>query len=229
MQPLNPLIAEAYAHPGTPSCLSNRPLAATARHAARNSDPSVTVLGDEAALLQRIHARDAGAFRQVMMLHLSAVVATGNRIVSDRAEAEDIAQEAFLRLWNQPPELVASNGRLLPWLRRVTTNLAIDQLRKTRRLDVTDEPPEQVHQPEQPRLLEAGDSNAQLERALAQLPDRQRAALVLFHFEDMSQRDVAAAMAITEDALESLLARARRKLRILLQDHWREMVSGSED
>lgn len=178
----------------------------------------------DGALLARCIDGDAEAFRDLMMRHLASVVATARRITASQAEAEDIAQEAFLRLWNGAGDVSVPANGLGPWLRRVAANLAIDALRKARRLDVTDQVPDQEVAPDQLDELEAADRAGRVEEALARLSDRQRVAIGLFHFEELSQREVAAAMEITEEALESLLARARRRLRQLLADDVAELL-----
>ncbi|MBU2532236.1 MAG: sigma-70 family RNA polymerase sigma factor [Alphaproteobacteria bacterium] len=184
--------------------------------------------GDE-ILLTRVAAGDQGAFRETMVRHLSPVLATARRIVRDDAEAEDIAQEVFLRLWNSAASLQAGEYGLRPWLRRVASNLAIDWLRKSKRLDVTDDLPEQAGPAVQLATLEALEVSGRIERALSNLPPRQRIAVSLFHFDGMSQREVADMMELTEDALESLLARGRRRLKELLKDDWQEMLLSSGD
>ena len=179
---------------------------------------------DDALLLERCAARDATAFRSLMARHLASVVRTARRITASHSEAEDVAQETFLKLWNGADGVTVSSAGLGPWLRRVAANLAIDVLRKGKRLDVTDEVPEQEAPADQLDELEAADRAGRVEEALARLPERQRIAIGLFHFEELSQREVADAMAISEDALESLLARARRRLRDLLKDDVAELL-----
>ena len=142
----------------------------------------------------------------------------------DDGEAEDIAQEAFLRLWHSAPTLDAGTHGMRPWLRRVASNLAIDGLRKAKRLDVTDEVPEQIDEAGQLQALEAVEVAQRVEQAIADLPPRQRIAVSLFHFEDMSQREVAAMMELSEDALESLLARGRRRLKDILKEDWQDLL-----
>jgi len=186
------------------------------------------LLDDDAIVLKRLVEGDAVAFRRLMQKHLSAVVATARRIVRDEAEAEDIAQEAFLRLWRQAGTLEVGDYGLRPWLRRVASNLAIDGLRKSNRYDVTDNVPEQPEAPKQVEALEAAEASARVREALLSLPQRQRIAVSLFHFDELPQRDVAHMMQISEDALESLLARGRRKLRDLLKDDWQELL-GNEN
>lgn len=203
--------------------------------AASPSETAATIAPDseagiDRALLSRIAKGEQAAFRALMQRHLNVVVMTARRILRDEAEAEDLAQEAFLRLWHGAADLQVADYGLRPWLRRVTSNLAIDLLRKSRRLDVTDDVPEQADAPRQLRALEEDEASSRVERALASLPQRQRLAVGLFHFDELSQREVADAMQVTEEALESLLARGRRRLKELLTDEWRELLdNGQQD
>ncbi|MEL6965486.1 MAG: sigma-70 family RNA polymerase sigma factor [Pseudomonadota bacterium] len=179
---------------------------------------------DEADLVLAAGAGDASAFRVLVDRYAVSVRRSALRLLHDEAEAEDIAQEAFLRLWRSAATLEIGPHGVGPWLRRVASNLAIDRLRSSKRLDVTDEVPEEIVEPEQATVLEGQDLAARLNEALLHLPERQRAALVLFHYEGMSQREVAGAMDVSEEALESLLSRARRGLRGMLKDDWRELL-----
>lgn len=179
---------------------------------------------DDGVLLEGVAGGDAAAFAALMQRHLSAVLATARRIVRDETEAEDIAQEAFLRLWNMAQTLEPNSYGMRPWLSRVASNLAIDRLRKAKRLDVTDDVPEQLEEAGQLHALEAAEVSKRVEQALAGLPARQRIAVSLFHFDEMSQREVAALMELSEDALESLLARGRRRLRDFLREDWQDLL-----
>lgn len=178
----------------------------------------------DADLLARCIDGDGEGLRRLMERHLGLVRAAARRILASPGEADDVAQETFLKLWRGASEITVPTNGLGPWLRRVAANLAIDALRKSKRLDVTDDLPEQAVPPDQLGDLEASDRAGRVEAALARLPERQRVAIGLFHFEELSQRDVAAAMEISEDALESLLARARRRLRQLLADDVAELL-----
>lgn len=122
-------------------------------------------------------------------------------------------------------QLEIGESGVKPWLRRVVSNLCIDRLRAGSRTDVVEEPPEQAQPPDQLTALTGKDVSDRVDLALKELPERQRLALTLFHYDGMSQNEIAAVMSISDEAVESLLSRARRTLRALLRNDWRELVT----
>jgi RNA polymerase sigma factor (sigma-70 family) len=191
-----------------------------ARHPACASEPD-NILKEEdpdIALIARVGNREPGAVREIVTRKLPRIVALASRMLGDRAEADDVAQEAFLRIWNIAPRWRAGEARFDTWLHRVTLNLCYDRLRKHREtLLADDEFPEQADAAPLPdQRLDAASESARIERALSRLPARQREALVLQYYQDLSNAESAALMGISVDALESLLARARRGLKTAL-------------
>lgn len=178
------------------------------------------VVSDESSLVAAIAKGEPAAFRQLLDRHLPAVTAVARRMLRDDAEAEDVAQEAFLRLWRTGSSLDIGAGGVRPWLRRVVSNLCIDRIRGSSRQMVVEEVPEQAEDAGQLSGMESAELGARVDKALKALPERQRMALTLFHFEGMSQNEVAAAMDISAEAVESLLSRARRALKVSLKDEW---------
>jgi len=146
-------------------------------------------------------------------------------MLRDDAEAEDVAQETLLRLWRSADGLDVGAMGLRPWLRRVVSNLCVDRMRSGKRLTVVEEPPERAEAATQHTSLEAQDASRRVDVALKALPDRQRTALTLFHYEGLSQVEVGQIMGISDEAVESLLARARRSLKAALREELQELLS----
>ncbi len=146
------------------------------------------------------------------------------RMLKDEAEAEDVAQEAMLRLWRSADGLELGPGGLKPWLRRVTSNLCIDRMRSGQRTVVTDEVPEVEEPATQVTDLEDQELSGRVLEAMQALPERQRLALTLFHHEGLSQVEVGQTMGISDEAVESLLARARRALKASLAGEWKALL-----
>lgn len=178
----------------------------------------------DAALVARLRASDATAFRELVARHIAVVAGLARRMLRDEAEAEDVAQEAMLRLWRSAAGLELGPGGLRPWLRRVTSNLCIDRVRSGQRTIVTDEVPDVAEPATQVTDLEGQELSARVASAMQALPERQRLALTLFHHEGMSQIEVGQAMGISDEAVESLLARARRALKVSLAAEWKELL-----
>ncbi|WP_058240392.1 RNA polymerase sigma factor [Shimia marina] len=140
------------------------------------------------------------------------------RMLGDRAEAEDVAQEAMIRLFRQAPEWRQGEAKVTTWLYRVTANLCTDRLRKAKgvALDVIAEPEDDAKTAAQ-SMLDQARSEA-LQRALATLPERQREAVALRHLQGLSNPEIAEVMTISVEAVESLTARGKRALAAALAD-----------
>ncbi|MEL7165741.1 MAG: RNA polymerase sigma factor [Pseudomonadota bacterium] len=174
---------------------------------------------DEADLLARYARGDAAAAR-ALTLHLAPRVhAQAARMLGDGSEAEDIAQEAMMRLWKIAPEWRAGEAKVSTWLYRVVANLCTDRLRRRKGRGVAlgdvAEPPDPGPGAEA-QLLTAARRDA-LARALADLPERQRLAVMLRHFDGASNPDIAERLGISVEAVESLTARGKRALAAALK------------
>ena len=178
--------------------------------------------GDDAAWAARLAARDAAALREMIARHGGGLHRVAYRMTGDTHEAEDIVQEAMLRLWDQAPTIAARHPlgsqaagtlRLGGWLQRVVVNLAIDRLRRARRISPVEVPDNADDAPLADVLIEAGERDAQARALVLALPDRQRAAIVLTYYEELPNAEAAAAMDMNIKAFESLLHRARAALR----------------
>lgn len=176
-------------------------------------------------LLVRMAAGEQQALAEAIDLFLSRTVFAARRVIGDETEAEDIAQEAFVRLWQRAEEMASKpEVALSAWLKRVAVNMAIDRLRATQRLTSDDGLEDTPIAPDQLSSMTAGDASGRVIAALDMLPDRQRTAVALFHFEDLSQQEVSERMGITEHALEGLLKRGRQRLKAHLADEWQGLL-----
>jgi RNA polymerase sigma-70 factor (ECF subfamily) len=169
-------------------------------------------------LVIRAGQGDAAAAQALVARKLPRVLALARRMLGDAAEAEDVAQEAMLRVWRHAPGWRPGKARFDTWLHRVALNLCYDRLRR-RREQPTAEPPEQTDPGFAPdRGLHAADVGRQVGRALQALPPRQREAVVLCHYQELGNIEAAEIMEVSVEALESLLSRGRRSLRAALSD-----------
>src|SRR5689334_19311526 len=129
-------------------------------------------------LVSRIGRGDPAAVRAFVARKGPRMMALAQRLLNDAAEAEDVVQEVFVRVWKQAPEWKPGMAKFDTWMHRVALNLCYDRLRR-RRERPTDDLPEQVDEgPAPDRGLEAADVGRRVQAALAALPDRQREAIV---------------------------------------------------
>src|SRR5689334_20036326 len=132
---------------------------------------------DEIELVRLAGTGDARAFRSLSDHFLPKILAYAQRLLGNAAEAEDVAQETFLRLWQNAAQW-SPDARLSTWLFRVAHNLAVDRVRKRR--EVGDDALERTAGEDRPSsLLQRKETASAVERALLALPERQRAAIAL--------------------------------------------------
>jgi len=166
--------------------------------------------------MARVRARDSGAYRILVDRHVRPLHRIAYRMVGDATEAEDLAQEALLRLWRDAARWQAGNAGTGAWLNRVVVNLCLDRLRR-RRFASDEAVPERADEtPLAPEEMDAARMRTATVAAIGALPDRQRAAIVLTYYEEVSNQVAAETMDMNLKAFESLLLRARSALRIAL-------------
>jgi len=188
---------------------------------------ALSAVPDEALLLR--YARgDPEAARALTQRLVPRVTAFAARMLGDRTEAEDVAQETMLRLWRMAPDWRTGEAKVTTWLYRVAANLCTDRLRRERpgALDGLPDPADGA--PAAVARLIAADRVEALEAALAQLPERQRQAVVLRHLEGLGNPEIALVMDIGVEAVESLLARGKRALTALLAGRRAELGYGDD-
>ena len=182
----------------------------------------------DAALLDASAQRVQAAFAVLVSRYYKDVYRVVWRVSGGHADTEDIAQEAFLRLWAKPEQLREAKA-LKGWLLRVASNLVMDRFRQKpmQDLDAASDIADGACSAEE--LLGLAYVSKAVDAAIAQLPDRQKLALTLVHFEQMTNIAAAANMEISVDALESLLARARRGMKELLGPHGKQLLGAMEN
>ncbi|WP_081709481.1 RNA polymerase sigma factor [Mesorhizobium erdmanii] len=163
-------------------------------------------------LVRRVGAGDPAAVQTLVARKLPRILSLAARMLGDAAEAEDVAQETFVRIWRHASSWRRGNARFDSWIHRVTLNLCYDRLRRRREL-VTDDLPEMV---DPAPLPDASEEPRGIEQALQSIAPRQREAIILVYYQEMSNIEAAATLEISVDALESLLARGRRALQMIL-------------
>jgi RNA polymerase sigma-70 factor (ECF subfamily) len=171
-----------------------------------------TVLDDD-ALLAAIAGGDQSAFAQLMSRHASRAYSLAFRILGRRGDAEDVVQDAFLQVWTRASQWQAGRAKFSTWLYRVVVNRCLDLKRRPTTTDIT-----AIEEPADPKGdalqdMEAAQRNAALAAAVANLPERQRAAIALTYTTGLKNAAAAAVMEMSVKAFEGLLVRAKRTLR----------------
>lgn len=171
-------------------------------------------ISDDALLVLYANG-DPDAARALAARLVPRILGYATRLLGDRTEAEDIAQEVMLRLWRMAPDWRPGAAQVSTWVYRVTANLCTDRLRAAKRkqaqaLDDVAEPQDGAASVVA-QMIDA-DRQAALERALADLPERQREAVILRHIEGLANPQIAEVMQIGVEAVESLVARGKRAL-----------------
>ncbi len=174
------------------------------------------VMDPDTDLVVRVGKGDRAAAQALMGRHLPAMLALARRMLSGQAEAEDCVQEAFLKVWTHAAKWQPGKAKFETWLYRVVLNQCYDRLRKKapEPLEAAAEVADSADPPD--RGLEVADLAEAVDAALKALPERQRAAVLLCHFQERGNSEAAEMLGISVEALESLLARGRRTLRLKL-------------
>jgi RNA polymerase sigma factor (sigma-70 family) len=165
------------------------------------------------ALMARVALRDASALRLLADRHAALPWRIANRMLADRAEAEDVAQEALLRLWQAGNNWKPGGSGVAAWLTRVATNLCLDRLRRKRFISDEEGPERADGAPLADAEIEGDEVRAAVVHCIHTLPERQRASIILTYYEERANQSAAEILAMQLKAFESLLFRARAALR----------------
>jgi len=169
------------------------------------------------ALMGRVARGDERAYRNLVQRHLPAMLGLARRILGNAAEAEDVAQEAMLRVWTHAPRWQPL-AAFRTWLTRVTVNLCLDRKRRAPWVELEAAGEIVDPAPGAGEQAESDERERAVTTAIQQLPDRQRAAIVLTYSEGMSNAQAAEILGTSVSALETLLVRGKQNLRRALRD-----------
>lgn len=164
-------------------------------------------------LVVGIAAHSHAAMRSVMDRHAQMVWRVAYRMLGDRQEAEDVAQESFLRLWNNAGRWHGGGAGVAAWLKKVTVNQCLDRLRRKRFGSDAELPDREDDSPLADKQIEAAETGQAVKDCIEALPDRQRAAVVLTYYEEQPNQGAAETLEMQLKAFESLLFRARSSLK----------------
>lgn len=212
---------------GTPFQLPAQPLAADGVEEDMAAAPaSLTFSGDfDAQLMLRVRFGDSSSFNLLLERHRTPVVHFLYRMVQNRAIAEDLAQEVFLRVYRSRAGYEPS-AKFTTWLFRIATNLAFNWIRdekmrrQQRSIEMDDARAVARHigdgRPSVEKVLVDEVKLQEVRDAIAQLPEKQRAAVLMHKYEEMEYSQIAKVLGLSESAVKSLLFRAYENLRARL-------------
>jgi len=167
----------------------------------------------DAALARALSRGDRVVMQDFIAGSLPKITGVARRLLGDNSEAEDVAQETYLRVWRNAGKWSPRGVRFDSWVMRIAVNLCYDRLRKRREVALPEGFEREDREPGAEAVLAGKDSRSAVLAAVADLPERQRLALELCHFQELGNGAAAEIMEISVEAIESLLSRARRTLR----------------
>jgi len=170
-------------------------------------------------ILPALMRQEQGAFAILMDRHIRSLSALSAQMLGDVHAAEDITQGVFLKTWQMLPRWETGNAKLITWMRRVATNMCLDYLRKKKPV-YSDTLPELAGEyPQQDKIMISKEQSEYVSEAMNLLSERQKAALTLFYYQELPQKQCAEIMDVTVPAFESLLRRSRTALKKSMQDN----------
>ena len=183
---------------------------------------------EDDALMASLATGNDTAARLIVERHLSAILALARRMLGDQAEAEDVSQDTFARAWGAAARWEPGRAKLSTWLHRIALNQCLDRLRKKRPEPLDPDFDAMSDDPDPEMRLQQRQVATRIDEAIQALPERQRAAVVLSHYQQLSNPEAASILNISVEALESLLSRGRKSLRQSLRPEWSELTGVPE-
>jgi RNA polymerase sigma-70 factor (ECF subfamily) len=177
------------------------------------SNRLISVVSDDDALLAAIAGGDSAAFAQLMSRHAERAYSLAFRITGRRGDAQDVVQDAFLQVWTRARDWQPGRAKFSTWLYRVIVNRCLDLKRKPKATGLDQIEEQSDDRPDALSDMAARERQARIAAAVAELPERQRAAIALSYTAGLSNSAAAESLQISVKAFESLLVRAKRELR----------------
>jgi RNA polymerase sigma-70 factor (ECF subfamily) len=180
---------------------------------AERSPRDFTAENSDDGLLAQVAEGDRRAFAQLMDRHIDRAHALARRVLGNKSDAEDVVQDAFMKVWQKAGQWQPGRAQFSTWLYRVVVNRCLDLKRKPVNAALDNVAEQSDDRPDAYEDIETRQRNAQIQAAVAALPERQRTAIALSYTAGMSNAQAAETMEISVKAFESLLVRAKRELR----------------
>jgi RNA polymerase sigma-70 factor (ECF subfamily) len=188
-----------------------------------SAESSDAAAEQDLAWMAQVKQGDTDAFRQLIEAHQHRVIGTVAKMLGDEADAEDIAQQVFVRIWRSAPRYEPT-AKFTTWLFKITRNLVFNELRRRKRHPAfsfdrpsdEDERPIQAadHSSKAPdRALLDEEMQTAIQEAIEQLPEVQRMAIVLRRYDDISYEEIGEILNLSVPAVKSVIFRARTELR----------------
>ncbi len=190
-------------------------------------EPAVDEDARDVQLMSRIGRGETDALEELIKRHQALVLGTVGRMLGGSSDVEDIAQQVFVRVWKSAPRYVPT-AKFTTWLLKITRNLVFNEMRRTKRHShvpiqpeaQTEEIPlaDRTTQGPAESLLEA-ELQEKIEQAIQALPEKQRMAVILRRYQDLSYEEIGEVLDLSVPAVKSILFRARTELRERLKDY----------
>jgi len=193
----------------------------------KTSEPIFSAEDQDILWMLRVAQGDTVAFEQLIEVHQARVVRTIVKMLGDELDAEDIAQQVFLRVWNSAHRYQPT-AKFTTWLFKITRNLVLNEMRRRKRHPVTALEHEEEghhfqavdHQAQTPdESLVTEEIQGAIAQAIESLPEPQRMAIILRRYEEMPYEEIAEVLKISVSAVKSILFRARTELRVQLKKY----------
>jgi len=173
----------------------------------------MTAESSDDGLLARVAEGDRRAYAQLMDRHIDRAFGLARRVLGNKSDAEDVVQDAFLKVWQKAGQWQPGRAQFSTWLYRVVVNRCLDLKRKPVNAALDNVAEQSDDRPDAYEDIEARQRQARIAAAVAELPERQRTAVALSYTAGLSNAQAAETMEISVKAFESLLVRAKRELR----------------